>query len=156
MFDIVTKKDPELITSAKQLGYSEIFTLSDFNVAIGGWEKNRVILTDKNIEVLLNPHSGVKKDNLHFRQGGLNQVLCKLANKNNIIIAFSLDALRNKNDLGRVMANIKLCKKFNVKVLIISLAKTKFELRSANDLTAFGRTLGIEKKMWPTKKIKRK
>lgn len=156
MFDIVTKKDSELINFAKQLGYSEIFTLSDFNVAVGGWEKNRAILTDKNVEILLNPHSGVKKDNLHFRQGGLNQVLCKLANKNNVTIAFSLDALRNKNDLGRAMANIKLCKKFDVKVLIISLAKTKFELRSTNDLMAFGRTLGIEKEMWLTKKIKKK
>ena len=44
----------------------------------------------KNVNLLMNPHLINVKDSVHFRRGGLNQVVCKFLSENNILIGFSL------------------------------------------------------------------
>ena len=80
------------------------------------------------------------KDSMHSRNSGLNQVLCKLANKNNIIISFSFsgilntDGIKRSQILGRIMQNIRLCRKYNVKTIIASFANKPYEIRPYHDL----------------------
>ena len=83
------------------------------------------------------------KDHLHYRRSGLNQVLCKIAHDNEKMIAFSFRSLLNSKNkallLGRVMQNIRFCRKYKVKTLLASFAKNEFEVR--NDLVALERVL---------------
>jgi len=80
------------------------------------------------------------RDSMHHRNSGLNQVLCKLANKNNIMIGFSFSTILNTEGiirsqiLGRMMQNIRLCRKYNVKTIIASFAEKPYGLRPCPDL----------------------
>src|SRR3989338_6630806 len=85
-----------------------------------------------------------KKDNLHYRYSGLNHIICKLAKENDIFIGFSLDKIRDSIELGRVMQNIKLCKKYKNSVCFFTFAKYKFSLRGIHDIMAFCRVLGMD------------
>lgn len=116
-------------------------------VLVEGNTVNRDILENKNIHILVSPESGIKKDSLHYRDSGLNQILCNLAKKNNITIAFSFNEFLNSDNrpllLGRIMQNVKLCRKFKVKMLVCSFARNKYELRSFDTLRALASVIGI-------------
>ncbi len=90
------------------------------------------------------------KDSLHFVRGGLDQVLCKIAAERGKIIGFSFAELLNSSDqagwLSRVKANVRLCRKYKVKMLLSTFAVAKMELRSRKDLEAFSRIVGITTK----------
>ena len=116
----------------------------------GDYRINPEILKIKKINILLDHESNVKKDSLHYRNSGLNQVSCKLAAKNKIAIGISfsniLEKVKERSELiGRIMQNVKLCNKYKVKMILGSFARNKYELRGAKDLEAFGRVLGIHK-----------
>lgn len=87
------------------------------------------------------------KDSVHFVRGGLDQVLCAIAAEKGKIIAFSFSEILNSPEKGRLLArlmlNIKLCKKYKVQMIFCSFASSEMEMRSARDLQAFGRILGI-------------
>jgi len=108
---------------------------------------NRKVLSSKFVDVLLDPHLGKRQDFMHHRNSGLNQVLCKLAKENNIAIGFSFSSILNSKDrgkeMGRIMQNIKLCRKYKVKMVIGSFAKNKYELRNVKDIQALFKVLGM-------------
>mgnify|MGYP001596744353 CR=1 FL=1 len=115
-----------------------------FNIVIGGNEIiNRKALETKNVSLLLDPEPE-EEDFMHFRNSGLNQVLVKLAKKNDVGIGFSINNLKeneNKIDLlGKIMQNIMLCNKYKVKMYIVELNNNKHNL---DDLKSLGSTLGI-------------
>ena len=89
------------------------------------------------------------RDSMHSRNSGLNQILCKLANKNNIIIGFSFSSLLNADGklrsqiLGRLMQNIRLCRKYKVKTAISSFAEKPYDMRSCSDLKSVLISLGM-------------
>ncbi|RME54537.1 hypothetical protein D6777_03485 [Candidatus Woesearchaeota archaeon] len=116
-----------------------------------GFEGNRKTLQNKKVDILLSPEKGIKKDSMHHRNSGLNHVLCKLAKENNIVIAISFsDILNSKNRsdvIARIMQNVKLCKKYKVKIMFGSFAKNKWELRGYEDLKDFAKILGMDDKM---------
>ncbi len=89
----------------------------------------------------INPH-----DSLHYVRGGIDQIPCTIAAKNEKTIAFSFRDILYAEDrprlLGRMMANIRLCRKYKVKTVFSTFAKEKWEIRSAKDLDAFWRVLG--------------
>ena len=98
----------------------------------GGDEKiNRLALENKKVDILLSPEKNNKKDSLFFRNSGLNQVLCKLAKKNDISIGFNFSDLLNTESkertkiLGRMFQNARLCKKYKVNMVFTTLAKNK-------------------------------
>jgi len=92
---------------------------------------------------LINP-----KDSVHFLRGGLDQIVCKIAAKRRKVIGFSFgDVLRAEGKkrsklLGRIMFNIKLCRKYNVRVLFSGFSESKWGMRSVHDLKAFWEMLG--------------
>ncbi len=88
-----------------------------------------------------------RKDTMHQRYSGLNNVLCELAFRNKVQIAFSFNSILNSAQrsvlFGRMMQNISLCRKYKVKTLIGSFAKQPSEMRSAKDLQSVFITLGM-------------
>jgi len=103
-----------------------------------GDEFNRKILENKDIDILISPELHQRKDKLKQRDSGLNEVLCKLATKNNIKIAIDLKQIQKlpKQDkaiaLSRIMQNIKLCKRTKTKIVI--LPKEKFKKQDISSL----------------------
>mgnify|MGYP001584288517 CR=1 FL=1 len=129
----------------------KISNLKNYNskniVIIEGNSVNRDILERDNVNILLSPHKDLKRDSMHFRNSGLNQVLCSISKKNNIAIGFSFSEFLNSNDraliLGKMQQNVRLCRKFKVKMVIASFAKNEYELRSIETLKSFGYILGM-------------
>ncbi len=119
---------------------------------IKGSALNREVLENKRADILISAESYGGVDTTHFRNSGLNQVLCKLAFKNGIAIAFNFnDILKTKGAersllLGRMMQNVRLCRKYENKMIIASFASNKYELKSASDLISFGITMGMTPK----------
>ena len=108
----------------------------------GGNDKvNRAALTNE-VDILIDPHLGERKDNYHQRNSGLNQVLLNLAKENKVAIGFSFKIILNdKNrptNLGRIIQNIKLCRKYKVKMVII-----EYENRNETDVQALFKVLGM-------------
>jgi RNase P/RNase MRP subunit p30 len=86
---------------------------------------NRKILENKDIDILLAPESHNRKDYMKQRDSGLNEVLCKLATKNNITIAIDLNNLKKQEKkqkaiiLARIKQNIQLCKRTKTKIILL-------------------------------------
>ena len=92
------------------------------------------------------------KDKTHFKESGLNQVLCNLAREKNVKIAFSLSSILSKSGkdravlLGKIMQNIMLCRKFDVMAKVASFAKSPLDMRSPSDLASLFMQLGMSAK----------
>lgn len=158
MIDIVLiNKDKEgILEFSKNLGFYDIYFLEEKdiyqsvnkikkeNLVIfdGDDESNRKALESGKINILLNP-GFESKDTLKNINSGLNQVLCKIANKKNVAIAFSLDKIKEQKVIKKIIQNIKLCRKYKVKILLFTFAKNKYEMRHANDLISFCKILGM-------------
>jgi len=115
-------------------------------------ELNRKVLEKLPIDVLLINQSG-RKDFQKQRNSGFNQVLAKIARKNNITMGINLDEIINSKQktevLARIKQNIKLCNKNKLKMKFISPSgKIK---RNVYDLKAFGLVLGMP--TWMTSDI---
>ena len=99
------------------------------------------------LDILLDPHIGNRRDFMHHRDSGLNQVLCNLAKKNNVAIGFSFSVILNARNrgklMGRMMQNIKLCRKYKIPIVIGTFARNKWELRNEADIQAFFKVLGM-------------
>lgn len=112
---------------------------------------NKNLFENKKVDILIGLEKNRERDFMKSRDSGLNQTLCRLANKNKIAIGFSFSDVLNANGiersnvLGKMMQNARLCKKYKVKMIVGSFASKWQELRSERDLTAFGREIGIEK-----------
>ncbi|MEK6973989.1 MAG: RNase P subunit p30 family protein [Nanoarchaeota archaeon] len=128
------------ISSLKNLNKNEI-------VIIEGNTINRDIIENKNVDILLSPEKNIKNDSMHHRNSGLNKVICNLARKNNIAIGLSFSELLNSNEkpilLGRMMQNVRLCRKFKVKMVLASFARNEYDLRSIDLLKAFALVVGM-------------
>ena len=140
-FNIIKVKNINELNNLVKKGY--------FNIAFGGYDElNRKILENKNIQLLLDPQNN-DEDYMHFKNSGLNQVLVKLAKKNNIAIGFSFNKILKLNNeervnlLGKIMQNIMLCNKYKVKMYIVNFVNEKLDERNINDLRDFGITLGM-------------
>jgi RNase P/RNase MRP subunit p30 len=70
--------------------------------------------------------------------------------KNNIALGFSLNSILNSKNkhiiLGRITQNIKLCRKYKVKMIIGSFTSNPFEMRSYHDLASLFLKLGMTQK----------
>jgi RNase P/RNase MRP subunit p30 len=110
-------------------------------------EMLRFALERSQVDIVYGMENVHPKDSLHFVRGGLDQVLCKIAAEKGKILAFSFsDILNSANKsklLARILFNMRLCKKYKVPILWCSFAASREELRSAKDLQALGRILGI-------------
>ncbi|MEM3154659.1 MAG: RNase P subunit p30 family protein [Candidatus Woesearchaeota archaeon] len=90
------------------------------------------------------------KEHTHYRQSGLNQVLCTIARDKKVRIGFAFSEILNSfgqkraQQIGRMMQNIAFCKKFKTPVKIASFATTPYEMRAPAELKAFFSQLGMD------------
>jgi len=106
-------------------------------------EVNRAAVEDKKVDILLNPEIERTYDFSDWRNSGLNDVLCKLASQNDVAIGIDVSILPEERfaraeRIGRIMQNIRLCRKFKTKIFIFS---GKNELNE-HDLRSIALTLG--------------
>ena len=117
-------------------------------VAVKSSSNDRDVIEKSKVDVVFSFEGSTRKDFIHQRAAGLNHILCKLANENNVIIGFSLSSILNAENkdviLGRVKQNIKICRKFKVKTLVASFATKPFEMRSAHDIKSLFESLGLK------------
>lgn len=149
-------KDIVMFDGSKfDLGFDEIIYYKNLNIvkATSSEEKNRKIMSDIKVDIVYDFENTARNDSLHFRNSGLNQILLKLAKKNQIAIGFNLGMLlecKNNFDraliLGRMKQNVRFCRKYIVRMVIASFARDKFGMRDAKDLLAFARVLGMNGK----------
>lgn len=117
-------------------------------------ELNRKILEKEKINIILLNQSK-RKDFQKQRNSGLNQILAKLAKKNNVSIGINLDEIiesegkKRAEILGRIKQNIKLCNKNKLKMKFIA-TKEKNQ-RDIYDLKALG--LVLKMPTWMTKSL---
>lgn len=121
--------------------------IADF-IIVKASENNRPLFERKNI-MICSLELSKKPDFIYNRNSGLNQVLCSLANKNNITACFSFNEILNSDKLirariiGRMMQNIRFCRKYKVKTIFASFATKPYEIRSHYELMSFAKVLGI-------------
>jgi len=138
LIDFSTKKDLQ-----KKLSQEK-----GLRVVLGS-RNNRTAIESKKIDLLLSPERGIKKDSFHHRNSGLDHAICVLAKKSNITIGFNFNdiltsqGILRAEKLGRMMQNVRLCRKHKIRMLIGSFAKDKWQMRSKNDLISFGIVLGM-------------
>jgi len=88
-------------------------------------EFNRKILEIPQVDIFLDPELHDRKDKLKQRDSGLNEILCKLAAKNNIKIGISLQEIvrlpkkEKALALSRIIQNIKLCRRTQTKIIFM-------------------------------------
>jgi len=105
-------------------------------------EFNRKILENKDVSVLLSPEFHERKDSIKQRDSGLNEVLCKLAAKNNIKIGINIEEIKKLEKkqkaiiLARIMQNIMLCKKAKAQIIFVPAIKKREALSFMQSLGA--------------------
>ena len=114
-------------------------------------ELNRKILEKEKISVLLLSQAG-RKDRLKQKDSGLNEVLAKIAKKENIAVGINLDEIINSGKeqkakiLARAEQNIRLCRKNKVAIKFVSEKK-----HDPYNLKSLGLVLGMP--TWMTKEL---
>ena len=118
--------------------------------AIKSSPHNREIIEKSSPDLVFSLEEHTKKDFMHQRGSGLNHIMCKLMHDNNIAIGFSLSSILNSEKkhliLGRIIQNIKLCRKYKVKTIIASFTEKSFEMRSPHDAKSLFLKLGMDQK----------
>ncbi|PIY60754.1 hypothetical protein COY95_00145, partial [Candidatus Woesearchaeota archaeon CG_4_10_14_0_8_um_filter_47_5] len=107
----------------------------------------RTLLETSALDLVYDLENDSKKDPLHFRRSGLNQVLCALARKNNIAVGFAFSSLLSTENrperMGRIMQNIRLGRKFKLYMVVASFARKPSEMRAPRDLMSLAVSLGM-------------
>lgn len=110
---------------------------------------DRWVLEKSQADIIFGLEAAQKKDFLHHRASGLNQVLCKIASQKGKTIGFDFSTVLNSKGMlraqiiGRMMQNARFCRKYKVKVLLASFAKSPYGMRAQKDLDAFKRVIGL-------------
>ncbi len=104
----------------------------------------RFALEKTNIHMVIGMEKLHPKDHTHYVRSGLDQVLCQIAAQCHKTIGFDFADILNSADRGKLMArmkfNLKLCRKYKVKVQFFDSSN-----RISEDLPAFFRVLEKEK-----------
>ena len=114
--------------------------------------KDRFVFEKIKPDVIFDLEFGERADFMHHRNSGLNQVLCKLAAKNNVTVGIdcgriiSLGLKKQAQIFGRISQNIKFCRKYKVKMILASFADDPYLMRSPHDLSSLGIILGMHPK----------
>lgn len=149
IYPIEKLKKNESITKGINIKKGSISDIKNFQkakrltgfVIVKGSKNDRHVLEKLKPSILFDLESGFQKDFMHHRASGLNQVLCKIAEKNKVAIGFSISS--DSKILGRIRQNIRLCRKYKVKTIIASFAKDPYEMRPPHDLIAMFICLGM-------------
>jgi len=112
----------------------------------------RPVIERKKADIIFNLEAVGRKDFMHHRNSGLNQVLCKLMHEKKIVLGISFDTMLNAADakraafLGRIKQNITFCRKYKVDIALASFASVPEHMRAYHDLVSLGVFLGFNEK----------
>ncbi len=128
--------------------YEKVYSTKDFQIVEGTSDSTILkAVSDKKTDILVNVEKYRGKDSFHYRNSGLTHSVCMLAKKNRVAIGFSFsDILQSKQRallLGKMMQNIRLCRKYHLQMVFASFARNKHEMRDPKDMVAFARVLGM-------------
>jgi RNase P/RNase MRP subunit p30 len=104
------------------------------------------------VDILIDAESSRNKDFIHHRNSGLNHIIANLASAKKKAMGFSgalaigSRGMFRAQVMGRMMQNVRLCRKYKVKMVIASFAKAPFGMRSPHDLLSFCVILGMHPK----------
>ena len=168
---LLIKKNKELETLSKELGFTRTFFVDEDFVVVEGESKKELLkkiksskkngkqiifrasseellrfaLEKTSVDIVFDMEEINPKDSVHFVRGGLDQITCRIAAESGKVAAFSFSGILNSRERGqllaRMMFNIKLCGKYGVKMLFSNFSLSKEEMRSAKDLQAVFRVL---------------
>jgi len=91
-----------------------------------------------------------ERDSITQKRSGLNHVLCSLAKQKDKMICFDFSSVllshgqRRAVIMGRMMQNIRLCRKYKVETAMASFAHEPLDMRNPSDLKAFFLMLGMD------------
>jgi len=102
---------------------------------------NRFVLERTKADMIFGLEKVHIKDSMHYRRSGLDQTLCRIAATRGKKIVFDFNEVLEPLFLGRIIQNIKFCRKFGVDFLMASMAKMPEEMKSARDLKSFEKLL---------------
>ena len=167
---ILAKEAKELLELSKKLGFTKTMFLEKDFVMLKAKSKKELLkeigrakgkltiykteseellrfaLEKTKVDLIYGMETINPRDSVHFVRGGLDQITCRIAAEKGKIIAFSFSEILNAKNKDKIIAlmklNVKLCKKYRVKMYFSSFAKNENELRSAQDLFAFWKVLG--------------
>tara|TARA_Y100000310_G_scaffold345757_1_gene469339 strand:+ start:865 stop:1389 length:525 start_codon:yes stop_codon:yes gene_type:complete len=137
-------------TYGKKLGFSNVICGKCVKIVEGNSDdKNRKAVSNGANDILMNPEMKCLGDKVHYRVSGLNQVLAKLAKKNDVAVGFGFSFVLNSKGkerarvIGKMKQNVRICRKTGVKMVVCSYANNIKEMRGAKDLIAFARVIGM-------------
>jgi RNase P/RNase MRP subunit p30 len=133
-----------VLVNEKEIGKSK--KICD-NLFFRSNDKTRHVMESQKNMIVFDLEEDSKKDFMHQRRSGFNHIMAQLCSKNNIKIGFSFRSLFDVSKrnvlMGRMAANIKLCKKYKVDMVVGSFAKDPFEMRNYNDLRSVFLEMGF-------------
>lgn len=168
---LLLKEGKEAVALSTSLGYEKTFFQGkDFEIITASSKKELLLKTrqlkQKKILVFFRPTSeellrfalekapvdgviGVEEihptDSVHYLRGGLDQMLCTFAAGQGKAIVFSFSSVLHSSSrsrlLARMMFNLRLCRKYAVKVILSTFSSDLLEMRSCSDLVAFEQVL---------------
>lgn len=110
--------------------------------------KAEVVLEKGSADAVFYLENARRKDSLHYRLSGLNQVLCIHAREKEVQIGIALHPLLNSSGkrraqlLGRYSQNIRLCRKFKTGMTVASLAASPWELWAPDEIRSLLVSIG--------------
>ena len=107
----------------------------------GVYEVNRAACEDSRVDVLCHPY--------HERNdAGIDHICAKAAYENNVAIEVNFSTILNSPNraktLTMVRRMIELCKKYDVKIVTTSGARSVWEMRAPRELAAITHVLGLD------------
>ncbi len=106
----------------------------------------RSVLEKIPVDAVIGMESIFRKDSLHHPKSGLDHILSKIAFEREKAICFSFNDILHATDrsklLNRMKFNLRLCRKYKLRIIFSNFSTDKREMRSAKDLEAALRVLG--------------
>lgn len=131
-----------VLCNTKDLGKAK--RLADFTLV---QNPERKAIEKKNPDMVFDLELGNRRDFIFQRNSGLNHILCRFMKENDIVYYVNFNQIsESKNKqilLGRIIQNLRLCKKYNVKVGIASFSSKSSGMRNPSDMRGF---LNLKKK----------
>jgi hypothetical protein len=160
MYDIVAN-NPEVIALCKQRKITPLIIGKDVELVDTETKTSKALLTiaitgkreviESNIDAATDIETTGKKDFMHHRNSGLDQVtatiLTQRANPYILNLRAFLNADNQEQLLGRIQQNVKIAKKFGIPVVFATFAENIDELPTQHDQEAFWRALGVHAKL---------
>tara|TARA_Y100000310_G_C20593506_1_gene769319 strand:+ start:222 stop:797 length:576 start_codon:yes stop_codon:yes gene_type:complete len=161
MFDIVFFENPEKLDFKKVLEVNPIIAKNpkelrkkvsaskdELVIVIGGDDNlNLEAVSNKRVDILLDPDRDRKKDFKHHLDSGLNIQIAQLAKKNEVAIGFSFERLFDKikriKALARMTQNIRICRKYKLDAVLANFAFFEKKRRNLHALQSLARIIGM-------------